>query len=185
MKKFILIALVAAFTKLNAQYGKGKMFPDMMCETFTEKPLNLPTDTKGKYTIIGMCFSKDAEGDIQTWLNPLYNAYVVKHEGNEAFGVAATADVNFYLMPKFSLLNQVFEKGSKNKIKDQTDKAFWPNLMFYTSGLKDYKKQLEIAETSQPVIFVLDKTGKIVHIERGVCNEKKLSAIDDVVNSEE
>ncbi len=90
-----------------------------------------------------MCFNKDAEGDLQTWLNPLYNAYAVKHEGDEAMGVAATSDVYFYLMPKFSFLNQVFEKGSKNKIKSQTDKAFWPNLMFYTSGLKDYKKSLE------------------------------------------
>jgi hypothetical protein len=184
MKKIILIALIAAFTKVNAQYGKGKIFPDMMAETFTEKPLNLPVDVKGKYTIIGMCFSKDAEGDLQTWLNPLYNAYVLKHEGDAAFGVAATADVNFYLMPKFSILNQIFEKGSKNKIKNQTDKAFWANLMFYTSGLKDYKKVLEIVETSQPVIFVLDKDGKIVHVERGVCNEKKMSSIDDVVNAD-
>lgn len=184
MKKIILLVLTLTFGSLNAQYGKGKVFPEMQAETFTEKPLNLPVDTKGKFTIIGMCFSKDAEGDIQTWLNPLYNAYVVKHEGDAAFGVEATADVNFYLMPKFSLLNQVFEKGSKNKIKSQTDKAFWPNLMFYTSGIKDYKKALDIQETSQPVIFVLDKDGKIVHYERGVCNEKKLSAIDDVVNAD-
>ena len=36
MKKIILIALVAAFSKMNAQYGKGKIFPDMNAETFTE-----------------------------------------------------------------------------------------------------------------------------------------------------
>ncbi len=184
MKKIILLLLIASFTRLHAQYGKGKIFPDMQAETFTEKPLNLPADLKGKFSIIGMCFDKDAEGDLQTWLNPLMNAYAVKHEGDEAFGVAASADVNFYLMPKFSLLNQVFEGGSKRKIKEQTDKGFWPNLMFYTSGLKDYKKTLEIAEVKQPVIFILDKDGKIVHFERGVCNEKKLSAIDDVVNAD-
>ncbi len=184
MKKNILIILAIAFTKLNAQNGKGKMFPEMVAETFSEKPLNLPADTKGKFTIIGMCFNKDAEGDLQTWLNPLYNAYVVKHEGNEAFGVAATADVNFYFMPKFSILNQIFEKGSKNKIKTQTDKAFWPNLMFYTSGLKDYKKALEVETTDQPFIYVLDKDGKIVHVEKGVCNEKKMAAIDDHLDGE-
>jgi hypothetical protein len=184
MKKLVFIALVAICGSLNAQYGKGKAFPEMQAETFTEKPLNLPADVKGKYTIIGMCFSKDAEGDLQTWLNPLYNKYVVKQGGEEALGLAEADDVYFYLMPKFSLLNQVFEGGSKNSFKKQTDKAFWPNLMFYTSGLKDYKKTLEIAETSQPVIFVLDPTGKIVHVERGVCNEKKMSAIDDVINAE-
>ena len=144
MKKIILLALVAAFTTITAQNGKGKMFPEMQAETFTKKPLNLPADCKGKYTIIGMCFNKDAEGDLQTWLNPLYNSYVAKHEGNEAFGVAASSDVNFYMMPKFSLLNQLTQGGSQDKIRNQTDKAFWPNLMFYTSGLKDYKKALEI-----------------------------------------
>ncbi|HWY38141.1 MAG TPA: hypothetical protein VNY73_06250 [Bacteroidia bacterium] len=184
MKKIILLALVVTFVSAKAQYGKGKAFPAMEAETFTEKPLNLPADCKGKFSIIGMCFSKDAEGDLQTWLNPLFNAYAIKQSGNEAMGVAPTADVNFYLMPKFSLLNQVFEKGSKNKIKTQTDKGFWPNLMFYTSGLKDYKKALEIAETAQPVIFILNPEGVIVHIERGVCNDKKMSAIDDVVNAD-
>lgn len=184
MKKIILLAFVTLFFTGRAQYGVGKQFPDIEVETFTEKAMKLPADCKGKFTILGMCFSKDAEGDLQTWLNPLYNAYAVKHEGNEAFGVEATADVNFYMMPKFSLLNQVFEKGSKNKIKGDTDKGFWPNLIFYTSGLKEYKKQLDVKETSQPVIFILDKSGKVVHVERGVCNEKKMSAIDDVVNAD-
>jgi hypothetical protein len=184
MKKIILLALFAATTLVNAQNGKGKVFPDMKAETFSEKPLNLPGDCKGKFTIIGMCFNKDAEGDLQTWLNPLMNAYAMKHEGDAAFGVAATADVYFYLMPKFSLLNQVFEKGSKDKIKKQTDKGFWDNLMFYTSGLKDYKKALEVEHTDQPFIYILDKDGKIVHVEHGVCNEKKLSAIDDIVNAD-
>ena len=87
-------------------------------------------------------------------------------------------------MPKFSLLNQVLEKGSKNKIKSQTDKGFWDNLIFYTSGLRDYKKTLEVEHTDQPFIYILDKGGKIVHVEHGVCNEKKLSAIDDIVNAD-
>lgn len=179
MKKALLFMLTAASMQLSAQYGKGKMFPEMQAETFTEKPLNLPADVKGKYAIIGMCFDKDAEGDIQTWLNPLFNRYAAAEDG-EAMG----EEVTFYLMPKFSLLNQVFSGGSKKSIKKQTDEAFWPNLMFYTSGLKDYKKTLEIEQTSQPVIFVIDPTGKIVHVERGVCNEKKMSAIDDAINAE-
>ncbi len=184
IKKIILLASLAAFTMANAQNGKGKQFPEMQAETFSKKPLNLPADLKGKPAIIGMCFDKNAEGDLQTWLNPLYNAYVVKHEGNEAFGVAATTDVTFYMMPKFSLLNQVTQGGSQDKIRNQTDKAFWDNLMFYTSGLKDYKKALEIEKTDQPFIFVLNKDGKIVHVEKGVCNDKKLSAIQDHVDEE-
>jgi hypothetical protein len=185
MKKIILIALTAASFLMDAQNGKGKMFPEMEAVTFDKKQLKLPADVKGKFTIIGMCFNKDAEGDLQTWLNPLYNAYVVKHEGgNAAFGAPEQADIYFYLMPKFSLLNQITQGTSQDKIKSQTDKAFWANCMFYLAGLKEYKAALEVEKTDQPFIYVLDKEGKIVHVEKGVCNEKKLSAIDDVVNPE-
>jgi hypothetical protein len=184
MKKILFVLMLAVVSSASAQWGKGKTFPDLEGETFDGKAVKIPADTKGKYSIIGMCFSKDAEGDLQTWLNPLYNTYVLKHEGDGALGVAATADVNFYLMPKFNLVNQITQGGSQHKIKEQTDKAFWPNLIFYVSGLKEYKKTLEITETAQPYIFVLDKDGKIVHVERGVCNDKKMSAIDDHIEAE-
>ena len=73
MKKIILVTLLAACTKLNAQHGTGKMFPTITGETFTEKNVVIPAACKGKPTIIGICFSKNAEGDLQTWLNPVYN----------------------------------------------------------------------------------------------------------------
>ena len=144
----------------------------------------MPADVKGKFTIIGMCFNKDAEGDLQTWLNPLYNTYFVKHEGDAALGVAETADINLYLMPKFSLLNQITQGASQDKIKSQTDKAFWPMLMFYLAGLKEYKSALEVEKTDQPFIYVLDKTGKIVYVEKGVCNDKKMEAIADHIDED-
>lgn len=184
MKKIILLAIFAASSLMNAQNGKGKMFPEMEAVTFNKKDLKLPADVKGKFTIIGMCFSKDAEGDLQTWLNPLYNAYVVKHEGDAAMGVAEPADVYFYLMPKFSIFNKLTMGASMDQIKKGTDKGFYDNLMFYTGGLKEYKKDLEVEKTDQPFIYVLDKDGKIVHVEKGVCNDKKMSAIDDVVNAD-
>ena len=86
-------------------------------------------------------------------------------------GVAEPADVYFYLMPKFSIFNKLTMGASMDKIKKGTDKGFYDNLMFYTDGLKEYKKDLEVEKTDQPFIYVLDKTGKIVHVEKGVCNE--------------
>lgn len=179
MKKIILISLLTTFTKLTAQHGTGKMFPSINGETFTEKNVNIPEACKGKPTIIGVCFSKSAETDLRTWLNPAYNEFVVKRDTTNAFGAAVSYDINYYFIPMLNLVNQVLEKSSKEKIKKQTDKEFWPHLMFYIGGLKEYKKTFEIENTDLPYFFVLDKTGKIVHVEKGIFTEKKLSAIEE------
>jgi hypothetical protein len=184
MKKIILAVLVASCTTLNAQNGKGKMFPTVTGETFTDKNLTLPDAAKGKPCIIAMCFSKNAEGDLQTWLNPAYNEFVVKKDTTNAFGAVVSFDINFYFMPRFNLLNQVMEKSSKEKIKSQTDKEFWPHLFFCTGGIgmKDFKKAFGIEDASQPYFFVLDTDGKIVHVEKGAFSPKKLSAIEDFLD---
>ena len=182
MKKIILAALVVTGINLQAQNGMGKMFPTVNGETFTEKNITLPEACKGKPCIIAMCFSKNAEGDLQTWLNPAYNEFVVKKDTTNAFGTVVSFDINFYFMPRFNLLNQVLEKSSKEKIKSQTDKEFWPHLFFCTGGIKDFKKAFGIEDTSQPYFFVLDADGKIVHVEKGAFSPKKLSAIEDFLD---
>lgn len=179
MKRIALITLVVAFTKLNAQHGTGKMFPTITGETFTEKNVTIPTACKGKPTLIGICFSKSAEADLKTWLNPAYNEFVVKRDTTNAFGAVVSYDINYYFIPMLNLVNQVLEKASKEKIKSKTDKEFWPHLLFYIGGLKEYKKTFEIEDTNQPYFFILDKDGKIVHVEKGAFSEKKLSAMED------
>ena len=179
MNKLIFMTLLVAFSKLNAQHGTGKMFPSITGETYTEKNVSLPEACKGKPTIIGVCFSKSAETDLRTWLNPAYNEFVVKKDTTNAFGAAVSYDINYYFIPMLNLVNQVLEKSSKEKMKKQTDKEFWPHLLFYTGGLKDYKKTFEIEDTSIPYFFVLDANGKIVHVEKGIFTEKKLSAIEN------
>ena len=183
MKKIILITLLSIFAKLNAQKnGVGQMFPSIKGETFTEKNISLPEIGKGKPCIIAMCFSKDAEGGLQSWLNPAYNEFVVKKDTTNAFGAAASYDINFFFMPRFNLLNQVLEKSSKEKMKKETDKEFWPHLFFCTDGIKDVKKAFGIEDKSQPYFFVLDKNGKVVYVEKGNYNEKKMSAIEDFLD---
>ena len=182
MKKIILITLLSAFTRLNAQNGVGKMFPTIKGETFTEKGITIPDVCKGKSCIIAICFSKNAEGDMQSWLNPAYNEFVVKKDTTNAFGAAVSFDINFYFMPKFNLINQVLEKASKEKIKSQTDASFWPHLFFCTDGIKEIKKFFGIEDTSQPYFFVLDKDGKVVHVEKGVYSAKRMSAIQDFLD---
>lgn len=180
MRTIIFLLLLTVFSvHLQAQKAKGKIFPDLSGESFAGKNVELPKDTKGKITLIGVCFSKDAEDDLKTWLNPVYNMFVVKKDTTDFFSAAVNYDVNFFFIPMLNKVNQVFEKGSKEKIRKGTDKEFWPYLLFYNGPIKPYKEDFEINDSKIPYFFVLDKAGKILHVESGKYSEKKMDNIEN------
>ena len=176
----ILFALVLSFSAFS-QNGKGQQYPPMTGETFAGKAISLPEDTKGKITIIGVCFSKKAEDDLKTWLNPLYNMFIVKKDTNDFFSAAANYDVHFYFIPMLNKINQILATSSKEKIRNDTDKEFWPYLIFYTGSIKPYKEDLSIKDSEVPYFFVLDKAGKIIRVESGKYDEKKMGRIEDFI----
>ena len=157
----------------------GKQFPDLEGESFAGKTVNIPTDTKGKVSVIGVCFSKAAEDDLKTWLNPMYNMFVVKKDTSDFFSAAVNYDVNFFFIPMLNKVNQVFAKGSKEKIRNGTDKEFWPYLLFYNGAIKPYKEDFAIEDSKIPYFFVLDKNGKILHVESGKYSDKKMDNIEN------
>ncbi|MFL5752198.1 MAG: hypothetical protein ACJ76F_02230 [Bacteroidia bacterium] len=181
MKKLLTALSLFTSSVFFAQNGKGQQFPSMTGETFDYKAISLPEQTKGKISIIGVCFSKGAEDDLKTWLNPLYNMFIVKKDTNDFFSAAANYDVHFYFIPMLNKVNQILAKTSKEKIRKDTDKEFWPYLIFYTGSIKPYKEDLSIKDTDKPYFFVLDKSGKIVHVESGKYDEKKMSRIEDFI----
>ena len=99
MKVSALFLFLAISISTFAQNAKGKQFPALTGESFAGKTVNLPTDTKGKVTVIGVCFSKAAEDDLKTWLNPMYNMFVVKKDTADFFSAAVNYDVNFFFVP--------------------------------------------------------------------------------------
>ncbi len=179
MKLSTLILLLALSISTIAQNSKGKQFPNLTGESFSGKTVNIPADTKGKVSVIGVCFSKAAEDDLKTWLNPMYNMFVVKKDTSDFFSAAVNYDVNFFFIPMLNKVNQVFEKGSKEKIKNGTDKDFWPYILFYNGAIKPYKEDFAIEDSKIPYFFVLDKNGKILHVESGKYSEKKMDNIEN------
>lgn len=164
----------ALFSQKNAI---GKVFTECSGETFSGKSVSIPNDTKGKFTILWLAFSRKAEDDMKTWLNPVYNHFIVKKDDEDAFSAAANYDINFYFIPLLNRVNQVL--GDKEKIKNKTDKEFWPYVMFFKGEVKPYVEYLSIEDKDTPYFFVLDESGKIVHWEKGKYTEAKLTKIED------
>ena len=179
----IFLLLPVLFLSFKPTNGViGKMFPDMECEDYNGKKIILPIDIKGKYTVLGMAFSKGAEEELKTWLNPVYNKFIVKTDPKNAdvFDVKYDYNINLFFIPMFTGLNQLTSNKSKEKIKSLTEKELYPYLLFY-SGDKTYKAELDFEKKDTPYFFVLDKIGKIVYATSGKYDNKKLEKITDII----
>jgi hypothetical protein len=184
MKKILIAILAVAAIAIAFKPAEvvGTMFPQMTCENYNGKEINLPTDTKGKYTLLAMAFSTAAENDLKTWINPIYNKFIVKVDASEAdvFDVHIDYDVNLYFIPMFTGFNKLASSQSKDKIKSKTDKELYPYLLFYDGG-KTYNEELDFKKRDVPYFFVLDKTGKVAYTTSGKYDDKKLEKILDII----
>ncbi len=182
MNKLIVTFVIVLLAFKPFTGVEGKMFPNMVCEDYNGKTVNLPLDTKGKYTLLGMAFSKDAETNLKTWINPMYNKFIGKKDKKDVdvFDPQMEYDINLFFVPMFTGINQLTSKQSKEKIKAMTDKELYNYLLFY-EGDKTYKEELDFQKKDIPYFFVLDKTGKIKYATYGSYDEKKMEKILDVI----
>lgn len=184
MKKIILtIIAMACITMAFSPKASvvGTLFPGMECEDYNGKAVNLPVDTKGKYTLLCIAFSTAAEPDLKTWINPIYNKFIGKVDASKAdvFDIHVDYDVNLYFIPMFTGFNKLASNASKDKIKSKTDKELYPYLLFYDGG-KTYKEELDFKKRDIPYFFVLDKTGKVIYTTSGKYDDSKLEKIVDI-----
>jgi hypothetical protein len=179
MKKQLLPILFLLLTSqlLSAQVI-GKMFPDMEAETVEDKKINLPTDTKGKYTLLGLAYSKKSEDELNSWFNPVYNKFIRKTTGLLA---GMGYDVNVYFVPMFTGVNAAATGTAKKKAIKNVDPQLLPYILFYKGELKTYKQELDFEKKDIPYFFVLDKEGKIVYATSGKYTDDKLDDLEDSI----
>jgi hypothetical protein len=173
----ITIVLLAVINQAQAQVI-GKIFPDMETETVEDKKVKLPNDTKGKYTLLGLAYSKKSEDDLNSWFSPVYNKFVRKPEGLLA---GLGYDVNVYFVPMFTGVNAAATGTAKRKAIKNIDPLILPYILFYKGELKPYKDALDFAKRDIPYFFVLDPEGKIVFATSGPFTEAKLDEAEESI----
>src|SRR5258705_9162729 len=80
----------------------GKMFPAMEAQTAEDKVVKLPRDVQGKYTLLGLAYSKKSEDELNTWFEPVFSKFIQKTTGLMA---GMGYDVNVYFVPMFTGIN--------------------------------------------------------------------------------
>lgn len=165
-----------------ASYSQvGDQFPDMEAESLTNKFVNLPQDVGGKYTLIGLAYSKKAEDDLKGWFEPAYNQFIYKNPNPGPFDFSF--DVNCYFVPMFTGAKRPAYKKVMNKLKKTISERLLPNVLFYKGTLNEYKEALKFDGKDLPYFFVLDPEGKIVYSTSGRYTVRKMQEITDAVES--
>jgi hypothetical protein len=60
----------------------------METENLEEAPILIPEDLKGKYTIIGLAYSRKSEKALNTWFGPAYNQFMSEPDPNDIFATS-------------------------------------------------------------------------------------------------
>ena len=178
MKRISLLMFATVITLSAAAQVTGKMFPAMEVETVEDKKINLPQDVKGKYTLLGLAYSKKSEDELNSWFQPVFEKYIQKTKGLLS---GFTYDVNVYFIPMFTGINAAATGTAKRKAIKNIDPQLLPYVLFYKGELKPYKEALEFDKKDVPYFFVLDPTGKIVHATIGKYTEDKMDEIESVI----
>ena len=179
MKPFGLLSSILILTTLISQAQViGKVFPEMVAENVEDKKVTLPKDVAGKYTLIGLAYSKKSEDELNTWFQPIFQKFIQKTNGlMSGFGY----DVNVYFVPMFTGINAAATGTAKRKAIKNIDPQLLPYMLFYKGELKPYKDTLDFEKKDIPYFFVLDINGKILYATSGKFTEEKMENIEEVL----
>lgn len=177
MKNF-LFALFGLFVVGSVEAQVGKIFPDMEAETVEDKKVNLPLDVKGKYTLLGLAYSKKSEDELNSWFQPVFEKFIQKTNGLLS---GFSYDVNVYFVPMFTGVNAAATGTAKRKALKNIDPQLLPYVLFYKGELKPYKESLDFEKKDIPYFFVLDETGKIIFATSGKYTSQKMDQIEEVI----
>ena len=176
MYNFLFVFILS----LGANAQKTHLFPQMSTNKLDDQIVVLPDQIKGKYSLLGLAYSKEAELELATWYQPVYETFIHKDKG----GVFETEsyDIHLFLIPMFTGVNQMAHSKVSKEMKEKMDKTLWPYILLYKGDLKNYKDNLAMDKKEHPYFYVLNKKGEIVYKTFGRFSEDKLEQIEKVIN---
>ena len=175
MKTTLLLLFLVPTLSIKAQVGDP--FPPMEAESLSNEIVNLPDDLKGKFSLIGLAFSKKAEDNLKTWFSPVWNQFVREHGKADIF--ATDYDINLFFIPMFTGHKTVAYKKVMAKVQKTTDHNLHPHILFYKGTMKPYKETLGFKGKDVPYFYMMNETGKIIWQTSGPYSDPKMQEIID------
>ena len=174
MKKIILVLILVIATPVISLAQK---FPVLIGKTLEDKVVTLPDDALGKYTLIGLSYSKKAEEYLRSWFDPVLDKFILKVGMFDD-----TYDVNIYFVPMFTGAKKVSFGKAFKEVKQKTDKRLYSRVLFYKGEIKTYKESLGMTDKEMPYFFLLDPDGNIVGRYKGRFHERYFDEIEEILD---
>jgi hypothetical protein len=178
MYRYLLLTLLYLGAVLPTLAQKNKLFPEIKGETLAGEQIILPENSKGKFTLIAVAYSKKAEKALKSWSQPVYDEFLNPNGFN-----AMVYDVNVYLVMLFTGAKKSVYSSVKAKMKAGTDQRLHQHTLLYKGAMEPYKNTLGLRDKDEPVLFVLDKTGKVIFMAYGAFRQRLLSEIGALVEN--
>ncbi len=182
MKKLTVSLFVIILSVSIACAQMGKPFPQLASKKLNGHAFPIPDSVKGKYTIIGIAFSKKAEESLKSWYQPAYQTFIQK---KKTIFAEEVYNVNTYFVAVVTGANKVAGGDIVKTIQAQTQKELQSYILTYIGEFASFKKALNITENDEPYFFVLDDKGVISYITYGAYTAKKLEEIEEAVSTDE
>jgi len=174
--RVIFLSLFVYIISFTAAAQKGSYFPDIAVTDLNEQESEIPKDTKGKFTLVGIAFSEDAQSDLYSWSQPVYNKFIDRNNLS-----SMVYDPNVKLILMFGGGNQIVYNKAKKQIAEGTDRSLKDNVVLYKGSVKEYRKKLNMKNRKIPYFFVLDEKGKIIYTAQGRYNSKTIEKVADLI----
>ena len=123
--KRILLLIGYTFTALFTFGQTGELFPEINVLDLNNKAITIPEDIKGKYSLIGVAFSEDAQKDLYTRSQPVVFSEFLDYNNL----LSLVYDPNVHLILMFTEANQLAYNNAKQKITEGTDESLSDNIV--------------------------------------------------------
>lgn len=161
---------------LSTGLSSAQVIPSFSGETADRKSFHVPSDIKGKYTILCFAMSRKAEPALETWLEPIYNTFIAKTGLMDDL-----YDVHVFFIPVFGNAGATFKETFKKKFRETAQEDLWPHILFSNGNLDEVIRSLGIGNSDAPCFFLLNKDGKIIYRAQGAYNEDAMDHLEDLI----
>lgn len=158
----ILFTLLIGFQCAHAQW------PALSFTDLSDNAVTLPAP---KAAIIGLAFSKKAQDDLTSWIEPLWQQ-LLDPSGTGSW----VYDGEAYLVIAFTGAKKAALKKVREQIREATDNDFFARVLLYEGSMTDFES-LDIQDKNAFYVYTLSPFGDVLVREKGRYTQEKLDAL--------
>lgn len=176
--KYVFLTLIPFLFLTNASAQKG--FPTISGKTLEDQSISIPTDTKGKVTLIALAYSAKSDKYLKDWLEPIYRNFI--NPPSSTFMPSIPYDVNIYFIALLKGLAKTAKGKIESNLNKNMDPEYYEHTLISTNEFKPLKSALSLGKKHNPYFYVLNDKGEILYSTEGVYTKYKMQEIVDQVD---